>query len=180
MPSEDVARYTTHQHKTHITVLREVFYPWHPWHGRHVHVIEGMTRRDRAVFRCRLEPDKSARTLELPQWMLDRAECCRMQLAGCPAVGVGDLRSLQWLLEVYKRGEALEDRHSPPVLKGDADAHATEVRTLPATSPVPTPADDASLAESLDGDSAQDADSARKDAPDIGPWPCNGSACRGG
>ena len=145
VPDGFAPRCTTRRHKTHNTVVSEVLYPWHPWHGREVQVIEGMTRSDRAVFRCRLDPDESGRTLELPQWMLDRATCCRMQLAAHPTVRVDELRSLQRLLELLRRGEAsnaIEDRHDPFPLKGDADVHATEDCTLPSTASVPTSAGD--------------------------------------
>ena len=67
---------TTEQHKTHISVPREVFYPWPTLHGLQVQLIEDITRNGLAIVRCRLDRDDSKRSLELPRWMLDRSACC--------------------------------------------------------------------------------------------------------
>ena len=97
-------RCTTDQNKTHNTATCDVHYPWHPWYSNRVLIVEQLNRCDRKVSRCRREGDESGRTLELPQWMLDRAACCTLRLADAPVVRATDLRRLSDLL--HKRPPA--------------------------------------------------------------------------
>ena len=61
-------------------------------------------------FRCSLQAESTVRTLEITQWMLDRARCCRMQLQSEPLVGVNDLRALKHLLQqTVNSSNLLED-----------------------------------------------------------------------
>jgi hypothetical protein len=65
---------------------------------RSVLVRGSLTRRDRVVFRCTIEDDASKKSLEVPQWMFDRAVCCGMQLVDTPVLAVCELRALKALL----------------------------------------------------------------------------------
>jgi len=149
---------TTHQQKTHNTALRDVCYPWHPWHGRRVEIVEAIVYGDRSVFRCRLDGQVSRAALELPQWMFDRAVCCRMQAALVPIVGVADLRQLKQLLidQLGNRSSVAVERWQIPSLPiGDADVSAPTQRPLDSAGPVPNASYHAIVAESPNGSAAE-------------------------
>jgi hypothetical protein len=84
-----------------------------------------LKRRDRVVFRCTIEDDASKKSLEVPQWMFDRAICCGMRLVDTPVLGVCELRALKALLghaSVTTSADLLQDQHFLSTPKGDVDA----------------------------------------------------------
>ena len=162
-PSADGAslHYTTTQQKTHITNTREVLYAWHPWYGRQVEVIRDYVRGGQRVCRCQVD---SERPLELPAWMLDRAACCRMQVAVHPSVRIADLRLLQDLLNLLGDPNVVKDRHFPSSGSGDADAHETPLQSP--TPPLPTAPEDSSVESAFARNSPASASSAGQAPPD--------------
>ncbi len=79
-PDECVHCCTSRRRKTHKTEVRSVYYPWHPWYGRSLVIRELLVKGGLAVYRCCLEVDDSAaKSLEMPQWMFDRAICCGLR-----------------------------------------------------------------------------------------------------
>jgi hypothetical protein len=70
-----------------------------------------------AVFRCLASNDNSARQLEIPQWMFDRARCCLMRLAQQPLVSVTNLRALHVFLRQIAVANSVEDQHRPSTRK---------------------------------------------------------------
>jgi hypothetical protein len=76
----------------------EVLYRWHPWFGHVVHVHEVIEQRAVSIVRCSLDGDASARWLELPQWMFDRAACLSIRLAASPHVDCAALIALKTCL----------------------------------------------------------------------------------
>ena len=64
------------------TEVRSVCYPWHPWYDRSLVIRESLVKNGVAVYRCGLEAgDITSRSLEIPQWMFDRAICCGLRRA---------------------------------------------------------------------------------------------------
>jgi hypothetical protein len=94
-PGAGVARCRTQQFNAHRTEEREVLYRWHPWCGRLVWVHKEFEKLAREVFRCSLDYGESARSLELPAWMFDRAACASMRLATTAQVSCAALLALQ-------------------------------------------------------------------------------------
>ena len=92
------------QPNAHRTEEREVLYPWHPWFRRVVWVHKAFEKRASDVFRCGLNSDKSARSLELPAWMFDRMACASMRLATAPQVNCAALLALQACLAAAVSG----------------------------------------------------------------------------
>jgi len=90
--------YTTHQHNTHITDVREICYSWHPWHGRAVRVHARLVKQGRAVAYCSLEDIQTCRVLEVPLWMLDVAACCKTRASKPGFASVQYLRDLKEVL----------------------------------------------------------------------------------
>ena len=91
-------RYTTQQHNTHITDVREICYSWHPWHGRAVRVHARLVKRGRAVAYCTLEDVQTCRVLEVPLWMFDVASCCKTRASKPGFASVQYLRDLKEVL----------------------------------------------------------------------------------
>jgi hypothetical protein len=80
VPDADGADYTRRRDNTHKIEEHEVLYPWHPWVGRVVHVREVIEKRAGGVLHCSLDGSASARWLELPKWMFDRAASLSMRM----------------------------------------------------------------------------------------------------
>ena len=89
---------TTEQFNAHNTDTRKVCYSWHPWYGHTVTVRASVVRRDRAIFRCQLEPDAFVKSLEIPQWMFDPVLCAAMCQQEMPVVNGKALLQLKALL----------------------------------------------------------------------------------
>ena len=77
---------TTEQFNAHNTETRAVCYPWHPWYGHTVSVRASVIRRDRATYRCQLEPNACLKSSEIPQWMFDPVLCAAMHRQEVPVV----------------------------------------------------------------------------------------------
>jgi hypothetical protein len=63
-----------------------------------VAVHEALTRNGRAVCRCGIDENPGVRLLEIPHWMFDSVDCCRMRMAKVPTVSCGALLDLKALL----------------------------------------------------------------------------------
>lgn len=158
---------TSRQQNTHISEYREVCYPWHPWYGQSVLVRESFIRRGIAVCLCKIEGDRGRKSLEVPQWMLDRAICCSMKAVETPLVGVRDLVALKALLRnvaLTASDELPQDQHRFSMLKGDADAELTKPSLRRATGAVLSPSQDTCLANAADRDQANHNSTTRQDA----------------
>jgi hypothetical protein len=82
----------------------EVLYPWHPWFGRVVYIHDVIERGSERIFRCNLSEKQTARCMDIPAWMFDRAACLRIRRADTPQVEVTALIGLKALLaEVVNR-----------------------------------------------------------------------------
>jgi hypothetical protein len=119
-------RCTSERGKAHVTEALGVLYPWHPWFGRTVYIHEVIERGDGRSFRCDLDTKQTARCMNVPAWMLDRAACLRVRLSDTPQVEVEALICLKALLaEGRNRTSAMAAvvgaRH-PLEGRGDADA----------------------------------------------------------
>ena len=117
---------TSERGKTHVTEASGVLYPWHPWFGRTVYIHEVIERGDGRSFRCDLDTKQTARCMNVPAWMFDRAACLQVRLSDAPQVEVEALICLKALLaEVKNRTSAMAAvvgaRH-PFDGRGDADA----------------------------------------------------------
>ena len=151
----------TRQPNTHITGSAEVCYPWHPWCGRSISIRESLVKKGQALCRCRLEGDHRAKSLEVPQWMLDRATCCRMCLVDGPRVACGDLLRLKELLRVVAGegdGVVVENQHRSLIGKGDADEKVPELPTHRPAGIVPPAPKNADLAGPTSRDQAENND----------------------
>lgn len=125
MRSEAGPDCTTRQRNTHINDVREVRYPFHPWHGRCVLVQAVRLRNGPVVFQCRTDDDRGFPVLEIPQWMFDAAECCRIAVSSRIVVRCEALRHLRVLL-----AEAQQSSWIP----GGADAEVVETERRSAES----------------------------------------------
>jgi len=135
-------RCTTQRHKTHVTEAVEVLYPWHPWFGRVVYIHEVIERGGQRIFRCDLGEKQTARCMDVPAWMFDRAACLRIRRADTPEVELAALICLKALLaEVANRESAVAAmvgaRHSFES-RGDADATPQSSISNCSTRSVPT------------------------------------------
>ncbi len=108
--------------------------------ARNFRLVRGsLTRRDRVVFRCTIEDDATNKSLELPQWMFDRAVCCGMRLVDTPVLRVHDLRSLKTLLghaTVTTDDDLRQDRHCLSTPKGDVDAKTAKSSPRSSAGPI--------------------------------------------
>ena len=123
---------TTRQSNTHGSELRKLVYPWHPWAGRDIWICATQIRNDRTIFHCVVDPNSDVPAIEVPQWMFDRAACCRMQSAPSPSVNVEALRELKNSLTAALRGVGqgvVEAQHCSLSVEGGADARRSEVTT---------------------------------------------------
>jgi len=98
-PDERGRGCTSRQTKTHITEKREICYPWHACYGQLVLIRKSNVRCDKAIFWCSIWRDGAQRSMEVPQWMFDRAVCCTMRLADGPVVSCSALLELKELLQ---------------------------------------------------------------------------------
>ena len=117
---------TSERRKTHVTEALEVLYRWHPWFGQSVYIHEVIERGDGRSFRCDLDTKQTARCMNVPAWMFDRAACFGVRLSDTPQVGVEALICLRALLaEVGNRTSAtaaVVGAWHPFEGRGDADA----------------------------------------------------------
>lgn len=77
------------------------------------------------VFQCRTDDDRGFPVLEIPQWMFDAAECCRIAVSSRIVVRCEALRHLRVLL-----AEAQQSSWIP----GGADAEVVETERRSAES----------------------------------------------
>jgi hypothetical protein len=105
----------TQRRNTHGTEEREVLYRWHPWFGRLVWVHKEFEKQAREVLRCSLDCGESARSLELPAWMFDRAACASIRLATTAQVSCAALLALQSRLAVALGELCRKDQPDSPV-----------------------------------------------------------------
>jgi hypothetical protein len=176
-------RCTTQRHKTQNTVTSEVHYPWHPWFGQRVIIMECVNRSGHAVSRCIRDGDESGRALELPQWMLDRAACCRLRLADLPVVRAADLRQLHHLLRQVtsnRLSNVVENRCSSSPFGGATDDQSAQTREPDPTGPFSSPANDTGLGATPTGLATPDSDPVGTAAPPAVPSPRRGRSRRGG
>jgi hypothetical protein len=120
---------TSRQRNTHNIESREVRYPWHPWHARAVAVHGALTKNGRGVFRCGIDENPGVRLLEIPQWMFDSVDCCRMRLATVPTVSGAALLDLKALLRCASfpvSDVVLQSQHRALLSPGDVDAKITK------------------------------------------------------
>src|SRR4029077_13734125 len=89
---------TRRRDNAHKIEEREVLYPWHPWFGRVVHVREVIEKRAGGVLHWSLDGSASARWLELPKWMFDRAACLSTRMEVSPRVDSAALTALKTCL----------------------------------------------------------------------------------
>ena len=146
---------TNRRHNAQKTEVRSVCYPWHPWYGRSLVIRESLVKNGVAVYRCGLEAgDITSRSLEIPQWMFDRAICCGLRRAERPVVDCAALLRLKALLaatSVASDEMVIEPRHRSSHLEGDADEKAAPLPSRATAGPVPGASDGAGMADLADG-----------------------------
>jgi hypothetical protein len=81
-----------------VTEELEMLYPWHPWFGRQIYVHAVFEHADARIFACAIDSQQTARCLNVPAWMFDRAACVRMLRAETPQVELSALVRLKALL----------------------------------------------------------------------------------
>jgi len=167
---------TTRRHNTINLELRQVLYAWHPLHGQHVVVCLEQVRRFVPVAHCRLQGREDRRSLEIPQWMFDRAICAAMCGEQEPRVSWEALAELKTLLEAGTADSpeaVVQGGHSTS--EGDAHVPPASPATEGRTGPVQPATSDSRLAGPAGGDSPTDSATAR---PDASSQPDNGRRSR--
>ena len=110
------------------------------------------------MLRCRLNDDDPAPSLELPDWMFDRATCGRMKLTTAPFVSAEHLLAVRTLLRAQglatSRQDRVQERHRPTPSPGDADATPPPSEAQPAR-PVHPAAGATDLGDAVAGDPSQ-------------------------
>ena len=153
-PDERGPGCTSRQTKTHITETREVCYPWHPCYGQTVLIRKLFVRCGDAVCRCGIWRQGSRRSMEIPQWMLDRAICCTMRLNQKPAVSYPTLLELKELLQraaVTGDPAVIQPQHHSSMLKGDADEMVTRSSSHASAGIVPSSPENPGLEDTTAG-----------------------------
>jgi hypothetical protein len=153
-PDERGRDCTSRQTKTHITETREVCYPWHPCYGQTVLIRKLFVRCGDAVCRCGIWRQGSRRSMEIPQWMLDRAICCTMRLNQKPAVSYPTLLELKELLQraaVTGDPAVIQPQHHSSMLKGDADEMVTRSSSHASAGIVPSSPENPGLEDTTAG-----------------------------
>jgi hypothetical protein len=119
--------YTTEALNTHKTDKRTVLYPWHPFYGRSLPIAGQRNRRGAIVLICTPEEVNAPSVLKIPEWMFDRAVCCRFRSASVVSVDLSALRGLRALLEGASGygNDVIEAQHRS-TNSGGSDAQATE------------------------------------------------------
>src|SRR6266404_4846901 len=132
-------RCTTRRRNAHGITEYELLYPWHPWAGCLIHIHEVVEKADREVFRCSLSGRASARWLEIPAWMFDRAARAAWRVGATPYVELAVLTALPTLLQdvTSVSGAPSQLRDSSAALGShDAnrgDVHAPAYRSPPSS-----------------------------------------------
>src|SRR5580704_10780861 len=126
-------RCTTRRRNAHGIAEYELLYPWHPWAGCPVHIHEVVERAGGEVFRCSLSGRASARWLEIPAWMFDRAARAAWRVGAAPCVDIAVLTALAPLLQdvTSVSGAPSQLRDSGAAL-GSHDANRGDVHAAPA------------------------------------------------
>ena len=99
-------------------------------------VRDALVRHGEAVFRCALEQDRRLRSLDVPQWMFDRAVCDGMGVSDVPTVNCNALLELQELLHDVSVGDesgVIQAQHRSSNRKGAADGMGTRSSSPPST-----------------------------------------------
>src|SRR5258707_1535806 len=124
---------TTRRRNAHGITEDQLLYPWHPWAGCLVHIHEVVEKAGREVFRCSLSCRASARWLELPAWMFDRAAGAAWRVGAAPYVDIAVLTALATLLQdvTSVSGAPSQLRDSSAAL-GSHDANRGDVHAAPA------------------------------------------------
>jgi hypothetical protein len=125
-----------------VTESGEVLYPWHPWFGRVVYFHQLIELGREHILRCDLGEKPTARCMNVPAWMFDRAACLRVRRADTPQVELAALICLKALLaevanRTYLVAAVVGARHSFEN-RGDADAAAEPSITNDPTRSVPS------------------------------------------
>jgi hypothetical protein len=174
---------TTRSNKTHITETRIVHYRWHPWYGRTVFVFKEVDKNNSTVIRCALEPNRTARALEVPEWMFDSVVCARCSLKGSPVVPWGSLRQLAELLETAGRSGDLavvQDEDLDRLNPGGADATPESPTASRSAQSVSSGSNRAAVDAIAAGGATEDARPARTIAPPPSPATARRRIRRGG
>jgi hypothetical protein len=102
-----VSRCATRRRNAHGIAEYELLYPWHPWAGCLVHIHEVVEKAGGEVFRCSLSGRASARWLEIPAWMFDRAAHAAWRVGAAPYVDIAVLTALATLLHDVRFGRTI-------------------------------------------------------------------------
>lgn len=160
-----------------------VCYRWHAWHGRTVLIRSAVIKGEQAVYRCTLEASLDQRPLEIPQWMLDAAACCRIELSSVPIVTIQALRELGELLAVARRPQAcavLQPEHLDSPDPGGARATQQSPALVQPDELVSPASNDATVDRLACRRAATDAVAARAIAAPASPRACHGTRRSGG
>jgi hypothetical protein len=106
-----------------------------------VFVHRKMHKNGRSVFRCSLKEAKKCPRIEIPEWMLDRAQCSLMKLAEEPYVNCLALTELRKLLnETACTSSKYEVKHQQCSLRkqGGADAKCKTISSSRADLSIPS------------------------------------------
>jgi hypothetical protein len=115
---------TTDALDTHKTETRRVLYRWHPLYERELIICGRCNRHGAVMFICKSDDGALAAPLEVPAWMFDSAECCRLTAAPCARVDVPALFALQALLrQVGARTDDVVEAQQHFTTSGGFDAH---------------------------------------------------------
>ncbi|OQB80127.1 MAG: hypothetical protein BWX88_04656 [Planctomycetes bacterium ADurb.Bin126] len=156
---------TTQRRNTSNSELRQVQYAWHPLHGQHVIVCLEQVRRSVPVAHCRLPGREDRSSLEIPQWMFDRATCAAMRWEQEPRVSwqtLADLKNLLGARTAQRQDAVVQSVHH--LSEGDAHAPPAPPATEGRTEPVQARTSDSRLAGLAGGDSPTDPAIARPGA----------------
>src|ERR1700739_1074160 len=133
MTDADAFGCTTRRRNAHGIAEHELLYPWHPWAGCLVHIHEVVEKAGREVFRCSLSGRASARWLEIPAWMLDRAARATWRIGAAPCVDIAVLTALATLLQdVTSVSDAPSQLRDSSAALGSHDANRGDVHAAPA------------------------------------------------
>ncbi len=145
---------TTEQFNAHNTDTRKGCYSWHPWYGHTVTIRASLVKRNRAIFRCQLEPTACVKSLEIPQWMFDPVICAAMRRHETPVVNGEALWHLKALLAHAAVGAVVQRQSHCMNPKGETDATHPRSSIERSTRPVPPASNRARLANVTSTDKA--------------------------
>jgi hypothetical protein len=134
-----VAGCTTSKHKTHKTECLRVQYPWHPLYTQTVIIRHKRLRRGRPTAACVPENDPERASLEIPEWMFDRALCSQMRVKEQPWVCWKALAELTFLLQqtgCVSTWSTVKHQHRSFGMQGGPDASPRSIPSARTTEPV--------------------------------------------